>query len=205
MCIKCVHLTLWGFCVITHDRSHYNDVIMGAVTSQITSLTIIYSTVDSDVDQRKHQSSVSLAFVRGIRRGPVNSPHKWPVTRKMFPFDDVIMAMIILHCHSLCKKCLTYRIHLYNHFLEYNAPKNYTWRIYMFASIKYTCIVILVNQIPQGMITSCFASPCRFNKCPLGRSAHWFPKWTPANFWNSHCCGDLMRRDNGFICIHLVN
>ena len=40
---------------------------------------------------RKHQSSVSLAFVWGIHRGPVNSPHKWPVTRKMFPFDDVIM------------------------------------------------------------------------------------------------------------------
>ena len=67
------------------------DVIMGAIASQITSLTIIYSTVHSDADQRKHQSSASLAFVRGIHRGPVNFPHKWPVTRKMFPFDDVIM------------------------------------------------------------------------------------------------------------------
>ena len=45
-------------------------------------------------DQRKHQSSASLAFVRGIHRRPVNSPHKWPVTRKMFPFDDVIMIII---------------------------------------------------------------------------------------------------------------
>ena len=71
--------------------THYCDVIMGAVTSQITSLTIVYSTVYSDTDQRKHQSSVSLAFVRGIHRGPVNSPHKWAVTRKKFPFDDVIM------------------------------------------------------------------------------------------------------------------
>ena len=42
-------------------------------------------------DQRKHQSSASLAFVRGIHRRPVNSPHKGPVTRKVFPFDDVIM------------------------------------------------------------------------------------------------------------------
>ena len=41
--------------------------------------------------RRKHQSSAPLAFVRGIHRGPVNSPHKWPVTRKMFQFDDVIM------------------------------------------------------------------------------------------------------------------
>ena len=63
---------------------------MGAIVSQINSLTIIYSIVYSDADQRKHQSSASLAFVRGIHRGPVNFPHKWPVTRKMFPFDDVI-------------------------------------------------------------------------------------------------------------------
>ena len=70
---------------------HYSDVRMGAIASQITSLTIVYSTVYSGADQRKHQSSASLAFVRGIHRGPVNTPHKWPVTRKMFPFDDVIM------------------------------------------------------------------------------------------------------------------
>ena len=67
---------------------------MGTVASQITSLTVVYSTVYSDADQRKHQSSASLAFVWGIHRGPVNSPHKWPVTRKMFPFDDVIMIYL---------------------------------------------------------------------------------------------------------------
>ena len=38
----------------------------------------------SDADQRKHQSSASLAFVREIHQGPVNSPHKWPGTRKCF-------------------------------------------------------------------------------------------------------------------------
>ena len=70
---------------------HYTDVIMGTIASQITSLTIVYSTVYSDADQRKYQSSASLAFVRGVHRRPVNSPHNWPVTRKMFPFDDVIM------------------------------------------------------------------------------------------------------------------
>ena len=64
---------------------------MGAIASQITSLTIVFSTVYLDTDQIKHQSTASLAFVRGIHRRPVNSPHKWPVTRKMFPFDDVIM------------------------------------------------------------------------------------------------------------------
>ena len=56
-----------------------------------TNLTIVYSTVYSGTDQRKHQSSATLAFVRGIHRWPVNSPHKWPVTWKMFPFDDVVM------------------------------------------------------------------------------------------------------------------
>ena len=70
---------------------HYNDVIMGLIASQIASLAIVYLTVYSDADQRKHQRSASLAFVRGIHQGPVNSPHEWPETRKMFPFDDVIM------------------------------------------------------------------------------------------------------------------
>ena len=76
--------------------NHYNDVIMGTIVFQITSLTIVFSTVYLDADQRKHQSSASLAFVRGIHRWSVNSPHKGPVTRKMFPFDDVIMTV----CYS---------------------------------------------------------------------------------------------------------
>ena len=83
--------TLADMCGITLTGKHYNDVILSLIASQITSLTNVYSTVYSDADQRKHQSTASLAFVRGIHRGPVNSPHKWPVTRKMFPFDDVIM------------------------------------------------------------------------------------------------------------------
>ena len=73
---------------------HYDDVIMTMLASQITSLTVVYSIVYSGVNQRKHQSSASLAFVREIHRGPVNFPHKWPVTRKMFPFDDVIMIFV---------------------------------------------------------------------------------------------------------------
>ena len=57
---------------------------MSAMVSQITGVLIVYSTVCSGADQRNHQSSVSLAFVRGIYRWPVNSPHKGPVTRKNF-------------------------------------------------------------------------------------------------------------------------
>ena len=57
-------------------KSHYNDIIISVMASQITTLTIVYSTVYSGADQRKHQSSASLAFVKGIHQWPVNSPHK---------------------------------------------------------------------------------------------------------------------------------
>ena len=73
---------------------HYNDIIMGSRASHITTLTIVYSSVYSGADQRKHQCSATLAFLREIHRWPVNSPHKGPVTRKMFPFDDVIMGSL---------------------------------------------------------------------------------------------------------------
>ena len=71
---------------------------MGAMVSQITGLTIVYSTIYSGTDQRKHQSSASLTFVRGIHRWPVNSSHKWPVARKMFPLYDVIMEWLVRKC-----------------------------------------------------------------------------------------------------------
>ena len=71
-----------------------HDVIMSEIASPITGASIVYPTVCSTVDQRKHQSSAWLAFVRGIHRWPVNSPHKGPVMRKIFPFDDVIMFWV---------------------------------------------------------------------------------------------------------------
>ena len=70
---------------------HYSDVIMGDMASQITSMSSVFSVVCSAAHQRKHQSSALLAFVRAVHRSPVNSPHKGPVTRKMLPFDCVIM------------------------------------------------------------------------------------------------------------------
>ena len=84
------------FTVFSCVVRHYNDVIMSAMASQITSLTIVYSTVYSDADQRKHQSSASRAFVRRIHRWPVKTSHKLPVTRKMLPFDEVIMNLLCL-------------------------------------------------------------------------------------------------------------
>ena len=84
----------------------YSDIIMSTMASQITCISIIYSTVCPGADQRKHLSPVSLTFVRhwpfvrGIHRWPVNSPHKGPVMRKMFPFDDVFMTQKVSQYHA---------------------------------------------------------------------------------------------------------
>ena len=83
---------------------------MSAMGSQITGVFIVYSTVCSD--QRKHQSTASLAFVRGIHQWPVNCSHKGAVTRKLFPFDDVIIAMqssCTTHGHSARSPALSAR------------------------------------------------------------------------------------------------
>ena len=94
-----------GWNIAFHKRMwmhyHYNDVIMGATASQITSLTIVYSAVYSGANQRKHQRSTSLAFVPGIHRWPVNSPHKWPVTRKMFPFEWELVLSTVTNSKSV--------------------------------------------------------------------------------------------------------
>ena len=82
---------LIGVILVELPPIHYSDIIMSSVASQITVVWNIYSTVCSGADERRHQSSASLAFVRGIHRGPVNSLHKGSVTRKMYPYDDVIM------------------------------------------------------------------------------------------------------------------
>ena len=68
---------------------HYNEVIMGAMATQITSLTNVYSNVYSGADQRRHQKLRITGFCVG--NSPVTPTHKWPVTWKMFPFGDVIM------------------------------------------------------------------------------------------------------------------
>ena len=86
LCLKTKYDVRFVVC-LNVQFTHYSDVIMSAMESQITSLTIVYSTVYSGANQRKHQSSASLAFVRGIHR----CPYKGPATRKMSPFDDVIM------------------------------------------------------------------------------------------------------------------
>ena len=88
---------------------------MSAMASQITGVSIVCSTVCLCANQRKHQSSASLTFARGIHRWPVDSPHKGPVTRKMFPFDDVIIHVYRNPCFS--SYVLSFSHHLATRFL----------------------------------------------------------------------------------------
>ena len=76
-----------------YNFQQYSDVLTNAMASQLTGVLIVCPNVRSGTDQRKHQSSASLAFVRGIHRWRVYSPHKGPVTRKTFPFYDIIMSI----------------------------------------------------------------------------------------------------------------
>ena len=102
--------------------THYKYVIMSTMASQITNASIVYSGVCSGADQRKHQSSASLAFIGGIHRRPVYSPNKGPLTWKMFPFDDVIrgkweyfigrLGIMWQHCSCFCIICDYYALWL---------------------------------------------------------------------------------------------
>ena len=86
--------TRWSW-VAQRSFNHYIHVIMSTMTSQITGVSTVCSAICSGADQIKHQSSASLALVRGIRQWPVVSPHRGPATRKMCLFDDVIHMSII--------------------------------------------------------------------------------------------------------------
>ena len=66
----------WFYSCLSSKVDHYSDVIMSAMASQITAVSNVCSTVCSGVDQRKHQSSVSLVIVRGMHRWPVDSLYK---------------------------------------------------------------------------------------------------------------------------------
>ena len=70
---------------------HYNDVTMSSIASQITSLTIVYSTGLFGCRSKNTSKLRVTGLCAGNSPGTGELPHKWPVTRKMFPFDDVIM------------------------------------------------------------------------------------------------------------------
>ena len=143
---------------------------MTMLASQITSLTVVYSIVYSGVNQRKHQSSASLAFVREIHRGPVNFPHKWPVTRKMFPFDDVIMKRNALFPEYETALLPYGTSHYSNGTLA-------SWRL------KLTATGLFVQEIDQDNITHKIKAPYH---CPFVKGIH---RWRVVSLTREQKCG----------------
>ena len=128
--------------------SHCNDVIMSAMASQITSLAIVYSSVYSGAYQRQYQNSSSLAFVRRIHRSPVNSPHKGPVTWKMFPFDDDIVH----HASELYQRqVISWQVISKTksvHFIMTKLPRTYVFtRTFTFLTTATRYLLVHVSQI----------------------------------------------------------
>ena len=141
---------------------------MGTMVSQIKSLTIVYSTVYSNADRRKHQSSASLAFVRGIHWWLVNSPHKWPVTWKKFPFDDVFMLW-----HMNMNATQTYTGSGNGLVPSGNI---YLWKITL--NFKFKPILIGTNELTH--------LPPVFHICITELGQHWFRWWLVAYSAPSH-------------------
>ena len=141
-----------------------NDVIMSAMGSQITSVSIVCSIVYSVTDQRKHQSSAALAFVRGILRWPVVSPHKRPVTRKMFPFDDVILLMHAGHTQNARGVVVLCLLWLYFKYLE-NLHDEFTDSHYNgTGAIQYHHQTIRKHNKMRTCARSCVVSGLRPDK-----------------------------------------
>ena len=153
---------------------------MTMLASQITSLTVVYSIVYSGVNQRKHQSSASLAFVREIHRGPVNFPHKGPVTRKMFPFDDVIMDHEN-NSHCVTSSCISYIDAHQGDIICYACIS----RSYMATGTHFTNVYNIIHQIcctkellwhekNHDRASSQYCAPLQ--RCPrdICKSAIWF-------------------------------
>ena len=138
------------------SNKHYGDVIIGSIASQITSLTIVYSSVYSGADQRTHQSSASLAFVRGIHRRPVNSPHKGSVTRKCF--------------HLLTSSWMCAWVSLY-YWLS-----NVIWHIT--PNLSKVCLIIQQMRIKLTPHISKLGSPlAQLMACCLMTTSHCLDQW----------------------------
>ena len=140
---------------------HSNDVTMGTMVSQITNLTTVYLTVYSGIDERKHQSSASPAFGRGIHWWPVTSPHKGPLTRKMFPFDDVIMANQVEKGDNLS----------YPIFKKCSGPLLYINVVFMLTTCMYW-LVVMINSTRQLLVTCNWM--LRFAQWPWTKLHHHF-------------------------------
>ena len=138
--------------VLLKIKVHYCDVIMSAMAFQITGVLIVSSAVCSGAYQRKHQSLTSLAFVRGINRWTMDS-HTGPVTRKLFPFGDVIMILEFV-----------------SHKIQWNGAGTWIFGGSMTGHLQkcrlLTLTISLAMQIPWKVIFSYFTywPPNRYNR-----------------------------------------
>ena len=152
---------------------------MKAVASQITAATIIYSTVCSGADQIKHGSSESLAFARVSNRWPVNSPYTWPVTRKMFPFDDGIIVECL--AAAMAESCHTYEPRHVSGF-------NHTWIVFFFnicvAIIRYFILCVAKN------VSNVYGSP-RWPTIPDKREYTINHQSQYSKTWHSKCLASM--------------
>ena len=126
---------------------------MGAMASQSTGVSIIYSIVCFRRIPKKKQSSASLAFVRGIQRWPLNSAHKGKVTRKMFPFDDISMIMRF-----------TWTTHI--------SPSRPTYHEYSGEKLPYLFLWNILQTFPVMTISGHQATCPR--RPPFLRMRYWF-------------------------------
>ena len=168
--------TLLHYC-LAYISLHYSDVIMGAMASQITSLTTVYSTVYSGADQRKHQSSASLAFVRAVHQWPMNSPHKGPVTRRMFPFDDGLSWAMKIAFHSRCVSSLVSEMILIQA-QSFNTSYPFSFQDVV-KHYKYTRVRLLVGHDALWHLSATTAQVGRFTVSSIVRST------------NSKCCNPV--------------
>ena len=131
---------------------------MSAMPSQITGVPIVYSTVCSGVDQRKHQSSVSPVFVRGIHRWPMDSPHKGSVTRKMFLFDYVFVmcgGLNLRQRKSLVHEQLRRYIYIHIYIIYGVYSKRYAHASIMTSSNEtFPAFLAIVRGIHRSMVDS---------------------------------------------------
>ena len=146
---------------------------MSAMAPQITSLPIVYSTLYSGTDQRKHQSSASLDFVRGMHQWSVNSPHKGPVTRKMHPFDDVIMFFCTLfqyhfeQCHVILSSI---SLHYRKWFVTINYGQNNK-------TTAHWCLDLWNHRQLDYSINSFWPFVKRIYRWPVGSLHKWLTMW----------------------------
>ena len=126
--VRTLSRKLFSACAYNHKR--YNDAIMGAMAFQITSLTIVHSNIYSGADQENANAPRHYPLCGS----PVNSPQKWPVTRKMFPFDDVIMrCSMTVHVSEATIKygvqiaCI-YQEQYYSHAMKQNITNPWAYK-----------------------------------------------------------------------------